>query len=365
MRLDLEFNGGVEMAMDFNPNAAAFNATAGAGMMTSYNDTELRELIAGLSADLAGKQATLVAGDNIQINGNVISAAGGEIPTKTSDLVNDSGYLTQHQSLEAYALKTELPSPYNDSELRGLIAGKADADHSHSQYLTQHQSLIAYAKTSDIPTKTSDIANDSGYITAADVPAPYNDTAVRGLISGKQDKLTAGANISIVNNVISASGGGGTAYDDTEIRSLINGKADAEHAHEQYATHDEIPDAYDDTAVRGLIDAKADADHTHSQYLTQHQSLAAYSTTAQADAKYQPKGAYLTEHQSLSGYAKTADIPTVPTAVSAFTNDAGYITAHQSLAGYAKTTDIPTDAHINSLIDAAIGDYTIALGGLL
>lgn len=33
-------------------------------------------------------------------------------------------------------------------------------------------------------------------------------------------------------------------------------------------------------------------------------------------------------------------IPTVPTAVSAFTNDAGYLTEHQSLDGYAKETDI-------------------------
>ena len=43
----------------------------------------------------------------------------------------------------------------------------------------------------------------------------------------------------------------------------------------------------------------------------------------------------------LRGYALKSEIPTVPTKVSAFTNDAGYLTAHQSLAGYAKTTDIP------------------------
>lgn len=35
------------------------------------------------------------------------------------------------------------------------------------------------------------------------------------------------------------------------------------------------------------------------------------------------------------------DIPTVPTKVSAFTNDAGYLTEHQSLIEYAKKTDIP------------------------
>ena len=33
-----------------------------------------------------------------------------EIPTKVSELENDSGYLTQHQDLSAYALKTEIPT---------------------------------------------------------------------------------------------------------------------------------------------------------------------------------------------------------------------------------------------------------------
>lgn len=60
----------------------------------------------------------------------------------------------------------------------------------------------------------------------------------------------------------------------------------------------------------------------------------------------------------LSGYALKSEIPTVPTNVSAFTNDAGYLTAHQSLEGYAKTTDIPdvsgflTEAQVLALIQA-------------
>ena len=51
-----------------------------------------------------------------------------DIPTKTSQLENDSGFLIRHQSLEAYAKKTELP------------------------------------------TKTSQLTNDSGFITAEDIP---------------------------------------------------------------------------------------------------------------------------------------------------------------------------------------------------
>ena len=41
-------------------------------------------------------------------------------------------------------------------------------------------------------------------------------------------------------------------------------------------------------------------------------------------------------------------IPTVPTNISAFTNDAGYLTAHQSLVGYATQT----------YVDNAVGSIT-------
>lgn len=50
------------------------------------------------------------------------------IPTKVSQLINDANYLTQHQSLDAYATKQ-------------WVLDK--------KYLTQHQSLTAYLKKSD------------------------------------------------------------------------------------------------------------------------------------------------------------------------------------------------------------------------
>lgn len=52
----------------------------------------------------------------------------------------------------------------------------------------------------------------------------YNDAEVRGLIGNKQDKLTAGENITIVGNVISATGG--SSYDDTEIRRELGNKVE-------------------------------------------------------------------------------------------------------------------------------------------
>ena len=77
------------------------------------------------------------------------------VPTKVSAFENDSGYLTEHQSLEAYAKKTEIPT----------VPTKVSAFENDSGYLTEHQSLEAYAKKTEIPTKTSQLTNDSGYLT--------------------------------------------------------------------------------------------------------------------------------------------------------------------------------------------------------
>lgn len=91
----------------------------------------------------------------------------------TSELVTkqeleSKGYLTEHQSLSNYATKQEIPQPYNDAELKervsrlenkpaidtlnfvtnDVLAGKG--------YLTEHQSLEGYAKKSEIPQAYND-----------------------------------------------------------------------------------------------------------------------------------------------------------------------------------------------------------------
>ena len=50
-----------------------------------------------------------------------------------------------------------------------------------------------------VPTRVSDLTNDSDYQTQSEV-----QNAIDTAIAGKQDRLTAGANVTIENNVISA-----------------------------------------------------------------------------------------------------------------------------------------------------------------
>nr|DAJ37454.1 MAG TPA: hypothetical protein [Caudoviricetes sp.] len=124
----------------------------------------------------------------------------------TSDLVTKSeldgkGYLTQHQSLDDYVKHSELPDPYNDTELKKRVEtleNKKEVDTSKfvteealagKGYLTQHQNLDEYAKKSEIP-------------------QPYNDSGVKQRLSLIEQKEPQRLNLN--GNTLSLSGGGGS-----------------------------------------------------------------------------------------------------------------------------------------------------------
>ena len=199
---------------------SATDTTYSAGSGISLNGTIF-------SADTSVVQEKLTAGSNIQINGATISAtdttytAGtglnlngtqfsvdtttiatqSDLPTKTSDLVNDGSDNTSVY-VEADELATVATSgSYSDLSNKPTIG---NATLTIQQNGTAVQTFTANAtsnKTANItvPTKTSDITNDG-----ADGTSTYveNDDLTTAL-SGKQDTLTAGTNINIASNTIS------------------------------------------------------------------------------------------------------------------------------------------------------------------
>ena len=90
------------------------------------------------------------------------------VPTNTSDLFNDSGYIT-NEALDSYATKADLPTKVSQLE-------------NDSKFINE-SALDGYAKTADIPTKTSQLNNDSGYITANDVPVKSVDGATGDVVT--------------------------------------------------------------------------------------------------------------------------------------------------------------------------------------
>ena len=259
-------------------NTAISNATSGLAKTTAI-PTKVSQLTND-SGYLTSHQSLSAYSTTSQMNTAISNATSGlakttAIPTKVSQLTNDKGYLTEHQSLSAYSTTAQMNTAISNAT-SGLaktsdIPTKVSELDNDSGYLTEHQSLTEYAKKTDIPTSTSSLTNNSGYITIADVEA-------KGYL--------------------------------TEHQSL-----------DGYAKTSDIP-----TKVSQLTN--------DSGYLTEHQSLSAYSTTEEVDGKIST---------ATSGLAKTSDIPVN---TSDLTNDSGYITIadveakgylteHQSLSGYA------------------------------
>ena len=166
-----------------------------------------------------------------QVGGGAVDSVNGmtgdvvlDIPSKTSQLENDSGFLTEHQSLADYAKKSDIPdvSGYvTDTELNTAISSAEErVDFKLGSYAlkTEIPSVEGLASTQYVDEKVAAIVVPSldgyateqwveskGYLTQHQSLADY---ATKSELATKQDTLTAGNNITIENGVISASGGG-------------------------------------------------------------------------------------------------------------------------------------------------------------
>lgn len=105
-----------------------------------YTKAEVDAAVAGVdvSAQLSNYLTKTEAEDTYLTEHQDISGKAnvGDSYTKAE---SDAKYLTEHQSLADYAKKSELPSEYDDTALKGRVATLEAID--HSQYLTQHQDI--------------------------------------------------------------------------------------------------------------------------------------------------------------------------------------------------------------------------------
>ena len=98
----------------------------------------------------------------------------------TKDELNSKGYLTQHQSLEEYAKKTELPQPYNDTDIKSRLTtlenrptGNVDTnDFATKQELNKESIKISNLELQnkvnitkfEVPFKTTDVTRVEDYL---------------------------------------------------------------------------------------------------------------------------------------------------------------------------------------------------------
>ena len=209
------------------------------------------------------------------------------VPTNVSAFTNDAGYLTEHQSLDNYYTKSEVDAEldtkqdisdafsgdYNDLTNKPTIPTvptNVSAFTNDAGYLTQHQSLANYYtkdETDALIPDTSDFLTKSEFDTKEEVIS----TALNELEDGKQDKLTAGSNITIdANNVISSTGGTQQQADwnqtDTTAVDYIKNKPNtsdfvtkAEYNPKEVAIAEALIDLKENKADKTELNAKQDA----------------------------------------------------------------------------------------------------------
>lgn len=172
-----------------------------------YNDTEIRGQIASKASNQTVDSLTnRVRALEIKPDKDTVYNDT-EVKRDIANLKNNSvtkselaskGYLTSHQSLASYALKSELPPQYNDSELRGKISNietNAVTKNELAQkgYLTAHQSLADLVTKQELESKRYLTTHQSlsEYARKSELPQPYNDTEVkRDIANLKNNSVT-------------------------------------------------------------------------------------------------------------------------------------------------------------------------------
>ena len=261
--------GGVKVGSGLSITNGVLSATGGGGVADSveWDKVQNKPNFANVSTsgdynDLSNKPTIpSVAGlaSETYVNEKVAAIVIPEVPTKVSELENDKGYLTEHQSLEGYAKTADLAQVAKTGSYNDLIDKPTIPSTTGLASTKYVDDKIAAIVIPTVPTKVSAFENDKGYVIHKELMS---------YISMDNIEPTASGNI--------------------------------------YRIYEkDIAATYD-----------------------------------------------VEDNEITITYAKKTEIPTVPTNVSAFTNDAGYLTEHQSLADYSTT------AQVQTMISSAIGAIT-------
>ena len=270
----------------------------------------------------------------------------------TKQELEEKHYLTTHQDLSEYALKSELPQPYNDSVLVqkiGQLEARVDNDTIYNDTEVKHRLTELENKP---VVDTSVFVTDeklSNYALKSELPTPYNDKPLNERVTALESKAIEGGvydDSDLRNRVVALESkeDKDTKYDDTDLRNRVttlenkptldtsefvtnqaleskNYITEETLDNKGYAKTSEIPTPYNDSEVKQRLTNLESIDT--SKFIT--------------DEKLESKG-YLKSHQDITGLATKEEIANL------VTNDQleakHYITG-AALENYALKSDIP------------------------
>ena len=293
------------------------------------------------------------------------------VPTNVSAFTNDAGYLTEHQSLDNYYTKTESDGKYatqvvvNEEiaarisdirDVKATLESKADK--------TEIPSLNGYA--------TEQWVGQQGYLTEeTDPTVPSHVKAITEEDIAKWNQ--GGYDVYQWSFYPYSYATKKVSFTFTKNGSTITGSQGYILKYKRHSKTGEIDGTYQTASTNSFLFNIPLTDDTI--FIIAH--LEEGSSTRlefSFDVVSNIKGGGITEetdpvwtaekvnyytksevNTSLESKADKTEIPTVPTNVSAFTNDAGYLTEHQSLNNY----------YTKSEIDGIVGNVNNALGEII
>ena len=363
----------------------------------TYNDTEIRSSITSIEErvqTLESKQDKDTVYDDSDVKNRLSTLE-----------TNASRYLTEHQSLSEYALKSEIPQAYNDTALvervsrleqkpavdtSGLATKEELQEVRNAQpqidktdlvtkeeleakgYLTAHQNLDEYAKKSEIPERYNDaslVERVTSLESKAIANGSYDDKPLLEKIHAIEEQFRNASNLYLTAH---------QSLDHLVTKQELEGKGylTSHQSLTDYATKSELNTLKQDVVTHNEL--------ANRNYLTEHQSLDAYAKKSELPAPYNDSAlisrivslesrpivnptmlvtkdelaqkGYLTSHQSLTDYATKSELNTLKQDVVTHNELANrnYLTEHQSLDAYAKKSELPAPYNDSALISRIV-----------
>ena len=318
---------------------------------TIYDDTEVKRRLTELESKPAVDTSFFVTEEKLASKKYV-----------TEEELNNKAYLTQ-QNLDSYALKSEIPQPYNDSLLNERVTAlesKAIEGGAYNDTDLRNRVINLENKppldTSEFVTNqvlenkhyiTEEILNNKGYAKTSEIPTPYNDSEVKqrliNLESIDTSKFVTDEKLESMGYLKSHQDITGLATKEELANLVTNDQLEAKHyitgaTLENYALKSDIPQRYNDTEVKErltvlenkqdkdtvyndselrqrveVLENKVDKDAIYNdepikERLTVLENkpnvdLSNYVTNEQLENKH-----YLTQHQELTHLATTSDL---------------------------------------------------------
>ena len=347
--------GGIKVGANLTIEAdGTLNAVAGSSEAgtTNYSELENKPKINGVelsgnktSADLKVADATHKHSEYLTEHQDISNLAKkSEVPTKTSQLTNDSGYLTTHQDISHLALKSEVPTKTsqltNDSSfasesyVTNAIAnaqlGGEGGEIDLSGYATKDDLLDKLDKTGDASNATATFSQAS---TRANITASEKLSTIFGKIAKWFADLKS----------VAFTG----SYNDLTNKPTIPSKTSELNNDSGFLTA--VPNEY---VTETELNSKG--------YLTEHQDISnlalkselhSHSNKTVLDGITSTNVTNWNNKSNFSGsYNDLTNKPTIPTKTSELTNDSGYIKSYTE-------TDPTVPSHVKAITTTDISNW--------